>query len=174
MSKSWFLHEIDYSRIPPRDNGYWEIRGNKPEPNTIIQIYNIIGGHHDYKVTELDEFIYSDWETVARRRYTENQKSDYGWIDLEGNFYGCDWSEHRDCADICFGLTELDAERQGYVKIYYDKSNAKYDNYHYRPDGLGWYCDRPLTDAQITKLNERGFSANREREDLSYDDGWDD
>ena len=46
------------------------------------------------------------WNVMLLNHYIKNQNSPYGWIDLEGNFYGCDYHEHAFCLEVCFGNYE--------------------------------------------------------------------
>lgn len=139
---NWFLHE----KINGHDNGYWEIISatKKPPIGELIKVRNVCGGQHFHTVTEEDELIFSTWETVLKQYFLDQTDSPWGWIDREGRFYGCDFMEHKFCADICFNMSELEAERRGYVKIYSD-------------DSEGYYCSTLMTTAQKRTLDERGF-----------------
>lgn len=161
MSKVWFVHEFDDRYNPPMDNGYWEVKWHdedeKPQIGERCRVVNAVGGWHEHTIAECDEILFSTWHDVEYAYYTTNQQADYGWIDKEGNFYGCSYMGHADCAAACFDLSELEAEQAGYVKIYRDRVMAEYYPERFRPDGLGWYCSHPLTYAQKAKLTERGF-----------------
>jgi len=140
-----FLHELekrDNGKI--WDNGYWEIIDDPPyKPDYHIRVENRYGGWHYHTITEDDEIIESDWQTIDHNYYLSKVNSPYGWIDKDGTFFGCDYFEHNDCALACFGLYEGAAERAGYVKIY--KENDKLSYYH---EGF-------LTDAQRQALINR-------------------
>ena len=142
--KIWFLHEFD----DKHDNGYWEIGENKPEIGDFIKVYNDYGGFHSHLITEEDELVQSTWEKVLYKYYHDNQTSPYGWIDREGNFFGCDYMEHSKCADACFNLTEAQAEQQGYIKIYSALRELEY------------YCNGRMTVAQKNTLESRGFTVD--------------
>lgn len=81
----------------------------------------------------------------------------YGWIDREGVFYGCNYHEHSICAARYFGYSEAAAESSGYIKIYLDKTMAKYDPQHFLPNGYGWYCSNHITQKQANTLAELGL-----------------
>jgi hypothetical protein len=152
-NKCWFLREW---------NGYWEVKwhsneNDKPQVGEQLTVENFCGGHHYHTVKEDDEFLYSTWDHVEYLYYSNNTKADYGWVDKEGRFYGCDWMGHSACAAAIFHISEHEAEQAGYVKIYRDPLLATYDDVHFTPDGRGWYCSRPLTDAQRSTLLEKGF-----------------
>lgn len=151
--KYWFLHEW---------NGYWAVKycDEKPKVGEYITVENSCGGHHNHTVQEDDEFIYDTWNHVEYLYYSNNTKAEYGWIDREGRFYGCDWMDHYACAVAIFNLPEYEAEQAGNVKIYRDLFLAEHDNTHFTPDGRGWYCSRPLTDAQKLTLLDKGFKFN--------------
>ena len=96
-----------------------------------------------------DKMVYqSTWEEILYKYYHDNQTSPYGWIDREGNFFGCDYMEHRDCANACFNLTETQAEKQGYIKIYSALGELEY------------YCNGRMTVAQKNTLENRGFTVD--------------
>lgn len=163
----WFLHEMDDRYNPPRDNGYWEIKyynteDEKPQVGEKVRLENACGGGHYTTIHENDILVWDTWEHVEYLYYSNNQKADYGWIDFEGKFYGCDYMGHAGCAGACFNLSEWEAEQAGYVKIYSDPILAKYDDIRFRPDGLGWYCSHKLTNAQKSTLLERGFKVDED------------
>lgn len=150
-----FLHELekrDNGKV--WDNGYWEIVDEPPyKAGYCVKVENNCGGWHYHTITKNDEIIESDWTTINHNYYLNKTDSPYGWIDKEGNFYGCDYFEHNDCAITCFGLYEGSAERAGYVKVY--KENNELTYYH---EGF-------LTDAQRQTLINRGielFALDRE------------
>lgn len=137
----WFLHE----KINGHDNGYWKINcTTKPLIGERIKVENVSGGQHFHTITEEDELIFSTWETVLKQYFLNRTDSPYGWIDREGHFYCCDFMEHAFCADVCFDMSELEAERRGYIKIYSDEDD-------------GYYCSTLMTTAQKRTLEERGF-----------------
>lgn len=142
-----FLHELqkrDNGKI--WDNGYWEITDDPPyKPGYQIRVENRHGGWHYHTITEDDEIIESDWQTIDRKYFLSKSDSPYGWIDKDGTFYGCDYFEHIDCALVCFDLYEGAAEQAGYVKVYKDNG------------GLTYYHEGFLTDAQRQTLIDRGI-----------------
>lgn len=142
-----FLHELEkHNDGRVWDNGYWEIINDPPyKPGKYIQVENRYGGKHFHMITEDDEIINSDWQTVNRKYYLNKSDSLYGWIDKDGTFFGCDYFEHNDCAQACFGMYEGEAERAGYVKIYQDNN------------GLTYYHEGFLTDAQRQCVINRGI-----------------
>ena len=152
-----FLHEfIPTGNNKFIDNGYWEIIDNEYDVGDIVRVENYSGGFHPHRIQPNDEIITSDWTTIMRKHYLNKQDSQYGWIDLEGNFYGCEYQEHKMCAEACFGLSERDAEKAGFVKIF--DNTAWYDEY----DETIYYHEKFLTDAQRKTIIDRGLTLNDE------------
>lgn len=134
-----FLHEfIKYSNGEVEDNGWWEIQGNK--------LVNRMGGWHDYSTAEDDIIVEAeswdrlDWSCLIK------PDSPYGWIDLDGVFYGCDYHDHDSLARLYFKSDERTLEMIGFVKIYrsFNRTTA-------------YYVERYLTAKQEATLLERGI-----------------
>lgn len=142
---SWFIHE----KINGHSNGYWEVMyaTEKPQLGELVRVENRNSGYHYHTITEEDEIIYSTWDEILKDYFLKQSDSLYGWIDREGRFYGCDFTEHRLCAEVCFDLTEIEAENRGYIKIF----NV------YGADEQEYYCSKKMTIAQKRTLEEHGF-----------------
>lgn len=154
---NWFLHEwsIYANSAYNRYNGYWEIIDAKPpfKIGQMLHVENAVGGFHFHIINEKDEFIQSDWRTIERERYVNNEDSDYGWIDLDGNFYGCEYEEHDHCLYMISGLSELEAERMGWIKIYRDPILAE------------WYPNKLNNQGMIYYYDERSHRLNKAQKD---------
>ena len=125
-------------------NGFWEIQGNR--------LVNQKGGWHDYEPRPDDEiFEVENYEDLTFRKYYVNNKYKTGWLDRNGNFFGCDFMEHSTVAYYCFHKEEYELEDMGWVKISRDL---------YSSNGLAYYhvCILDLTDAQKKWLIDNGFS----------------
>jgi len=159
-----FIHEwVEYPNPKYNGyNGYWEIVEDKP-PFSIgdeIRVANARGGYHYHTICEKDEFVYSTWQDIETARFLQNQEADYGWIDRKGEFYGCAYEEHAYCIHEISGMSEGEAERAGWIKIYRDPQMAQchpeqsngFDNYYYFD-----FVHCHLTKAQKETLISRGF-----------------
>ena len=133
-----FLHEfMTWGDGTKQDNGWGEIVGDK--------LVNRVGGWHEYIpapddiIVEADNWADLDWSCLL------NPNSPYGWIDKDGNFYGCNHFEHASLAELYFKCSERALEDSGFVKLY-----RSYDG------SVGYYVARYLTEKQEETLLEKG------------------
>ena len=152
-----FLHDVRIAHNGQIiDNGYWEIMDENYQIGETVRVENYAGGYHFHTISSNDEIIEaSDWQPLMRKYYIKNQNSPYGWIDLEGNFYGCNYYEHALCLEACFGITEYEAEKRGFIKVFDDGGWSSYNDFSYYHEGF-------LTDAQRKTLIDRGLTLNDE------------
>ncbi len=108
-----FLHEfLEYQNGKKVDNGWWLI------DEKLNRLYNRRSGYHSYEpsgndiIVEADNWQDLDWSCLLK------PDSPYGWIDLNGTFYGCDHFEHAELADLYFKSNERALEDIGYIKVY--------------------------------------------------------
>ena len=88
----------------------------------------------------------NDWEDLDWKPCILRQDSKYGFIDPDGNWYGCNYSDHM---DLCrFVLKEDNPEEYGWVKVY--KSSFRDPDYYSRR--------KFLTEAQMKTLYDKGFT----------------
>lgn len=130
-----FLHEL--IRLPNddvADNGWWKIDDNRLE--------NMFGGRHDYILNDDDIIVEAGgWEDIAFNFLVPNSR--FGWVDPDGIFYGCKYTDHRMIARYIFGMDEFTLEKT-HVKIYGYGSSVEA------------YTQRPfLTEQQVKTLKER-------------------
>ena len=162
---SWFIHEwVNYSNPKYSGyNGYWRIRDAKP-PFIIgdkILVENPMKSFHSHIICDKDTFIESTWGELETNRFLRNQDSNYGWIDKNGIFYGCDYEEHAYCVYRISGLHEDEAERAGWIKIYRDPQLANHCPEYSNGTDCVYYHDNinsRLTKAQKDTLLSRGFN----------------
>lgn len=149
-------------------NGPWMYDwGNKPPTvGTEIRVLNAFGGFHYHIVNEHDVFVEEEPQKVWREYYMGKSDEKCGWIDREGNFYGCGRMDHAICIGDCFDLYESEAEQAGFIKLYYDDVLAEHYPERFLPSGLGWYLDhnKKMTNEQKATLINRGFSVIDEEE----------
>lgn len=139
---AWYLLEINDDGTC---NGWWEIQNPKNNYNNgdELIVENRFGGHHTHIYSDLDEIVESDsFENLDWKKVLLNPDSPYGFIDPDGKFYGCDYSNHEDLAR--FVLKQSSPEEFGWVKIYH------------AGDEIDYYTRRKfLTEAQVKTLMER-------------------
>ena len=75
-----------------------------------------------------------------------------GWIDLNGTFYQCGYSQHNECANALWGVNEESAEKYGFVKCYVDDLTQSNQ----------YYVNRFLTQYQYNTLLILGFDVRTE------------
>lgn len=140
-----FLHEyLEYPCGLKIDNGWWKIENN--------YLYNRAGGSHSYVPNENDIIAeVNDWDDLDYS-YLLKPDSEYGYIDREGNFYGCDYHEHSDIAELYLKTTERELEEKGWIKIY--RSHNHKTTYYY---------EHNLTEAQIKTLEEKNLLKDHDR-----------
>lgn len=91
------------------------------------------------EIIEANNYHDLDWEKVLL-----DPNSDYGYIDPDGNFYGCRYGTHTDFARLV--LKRSEPEEFGWVKVY---STG---------DEVDYYTRRTfLTEAQIKTLSDRNI-----------------
>lgn len=141
--KKYLAEFASYGDGTKKFNGFWEICGNK--------LVNQKGGFHDYTPKE-DDIIYEvkKYEDLPFRKYCIDNSYKTGWLDRNGNFFGCSFMEHAFVAYYCFHREEHELEDMGWVKISRDL---------YEKNGLSYYhcCVLGLTDAQRKYLIDNGF-----------------
>lgn len=142
-----FLHEfIDNGDGTKRDNGWWKISEDGKH------LENPCGGYHDYIPCQDDVIAEADsWDDLDYS-FLLKPDSPYGWIDREGKFYGCAYSDHSAVASRILHSSERTLEMQGYIKIY--------RNFEGKTEWfIEWdYCHSGgITEAQEKTLEEKGF-----------------
>lgn len=99
------------------DNFWWELDITTPIKSATI--YNMgMGKNTDRDVSELEiceakDWTYLNWEGT---KILDNNLNT-GWLDRQGNFYGCDYRYHRLQAELIHNADEETLEYRGYVKI---------------------------------------------------------
>ena len=144
----WFLK---------KQNGEcWQIKNeyDKPYVGKLVCLKNSLGGYHYHKISEEDEVFSSDWETILYDFYKNNQNSQYGWLSPKGDFFGCEYYDHANCIYIVSHMYEKDAERAGWIKIYYEPARSN------NPNGCCYWLPEEwrMTKAQRDVLLMRGFN----------------
>lgn len=131
-------------------NKYWEIINKKriPKINELIKLKDMDNQYLLYKVKITDKIIESNWNDILLDYYKNSQEAKCGWINKQGDFFGCKEYDHARCIQIISKMYEKDAEQIGWIKIYYDTKHQLY-----------WYINPKchLTKAQSEKLFDKGF-----------------
>ena len=99
------------------DDFWWEYDDSTPKEKA--KLINMVGGYNtgnditNCEIVEANDFDNLDW--YGTTVYDNNYK--YGWIDREGNFYGCDYREHGLQAELVHHSTRIKLERAGWIHI---------------------------------------------------------
>ena len=142
-----FLHEFFKNADgTKRDNGWWRI---SEDGKHLINAY---GGWHDYTpssddiIAEADSWDDLDWSHLLK------PDSPYGWIDREGKFYGCSYSNHDAVAERILHSNDRVLEEQGWIKVYRASTGETvwYTDWRYCRSG-------GITEAQEKTLEEKGL-----------------
>lgn len=108
-----FLHEfLSYSNGLVTDNGWWRIS------NDETKLFNRCGGYHSYVPSEDDIICEVDsWDDLDWSFLVKNE-SPYGWIDRNGKYYGCEYEDHDNIAELVLHKTSRQLETEGWIKVY--------------------------------------------------------
>lgn len=143
-----FLHEFSkYGDGTVSDNGWWQISEDGK------RLLNGAGGWHDYIpsdddiIAEADSWEDLDWSCLIM------PDSPYGWIDREGKWYGCKYSDHASVANLVLHSSERALEMQGWIKVY---RNFRGEVDWFFDCDLGAIRSR-LTPAQVKTLEDHGI-----------------
>lgn len=141
--KKYLAEYSEYANGDKRFNGFWEIAGDR--------LVNRYGGWHNY-YPKPEDIIYevNEYEDLPFIDYLIDNRYKTGWLDRNGNFFGCGFMEHGDVAYYCFHKEEHELEKMGWCKITRDL---------YQKNGLNYfhYCILDLTDAQRKYLIDNEF-----------------
>ena len=133
---------------------WYEIKsGSQIDNATIINCGGMIIGINidlrEYEIIEANSFEELDWTNTD----VLNKSSRFGWLDREGNFYGCDFASHEFQAQIIHKSTRWDLEEAGWIHI---SSPSKYDSYIITAEFRGDYDNGVMpTDKQMEYLCSR-------------------
>lgn len=99
-------------------NGIW--RQFEPETNKIIgeEGYVEISGFERAEASSLSELDWNDTLVL-------NKKLRTGWLNPDGEFFGCVPWCHRLQAEIIHQKTEVELEEEGWVRITYNPTDAQ-------------------------------------------------
>ena len=86
-----------------------------------------------------------DWNDTALKQ----PKSDAGWLDREGRFYGCDSRSHDTYAHYIFKKEVVDLEKTGWVRVYGKSSEPQW--------AIGGGFGLRLSEVQKMWLDRNGY-----------------
>lgn len=98
------------------NNIWWEYKG---DPLNNARLYHIFGGESqpkdisDLNIVEAQDFYHLDWEGTD----VLNKNSRFGWLDREGNFYGCEFEFHELQAVFLHHKNSRELEKLGWIHI---------------------------------------------------------
>lgn len=78
--------------------------------------------------------------------YLINENSRYGWLSPNAEFYGVDYTNHMDCAQLYFGKEEDELEAEGWIKVFkeYNSHEPVYAQFHANEAQLKWLYDHSV------------------------------
>lgn len=106
------------------DNIWWEY---KDDPLNNARLYHILGSESqpkdisNLKIVEAEDFYHLEWEGTDLL----NKESKFGWLDREGNFYGCLFEYHELQAIFLHHKKSSELEKLGWIHI---SAENKYSN----------------------------------------------
>lgn len=109
---------------------------------------NRYGGKSSYNVVEKGDIIVDadDWKDLDWTACLLRSDSKYGYIDPQGKWYGCNYSDHLDLCELV--IRQDNPEEYGWVKVY--KSSFRDPDYYSRR--------KFLTEEQKKTLCDIGFA----------------
>ena len=145
-----FLHEyLRYSSGLVTDNGWWRIS------DCGTKLYNRRGGYHSYTPSKDDIICEADsWDDLDYSFLVKND-SLYGWIDRNGRYYGCEYEDHDDVAELVLHKTSRQLEEEGWIKVYrgYNRERETYidDKWSHlvTPEQLQTLVEKQLEDTYV-------------------------
>ena len=99
------------------NNFWWEYDPKTPKSNATL--WNAFGGKtsecdiRNCKIVEAEYFDKLDWKGTELL----DDKYNTGWLDREGNFYGCDYRCHNMQAEFVHGKEPRELEKLGWIHI---------------------------------------------------------
>ena len=144
-----YKYDIGENMYFVKYNNFWW-RYDESTPKNKAKLINLVGGYNtgnditNCKIVEAKSFGDLDWFGTS----VYDDKYPYGWLDRNGNFYGCDYREHSLQAELVHHSSRIQLEKLGWIHIGklegYDKYLAQY---------FGDYQNGVLpTDAQLIFL----------------------
>lgn len=95
--------------------------------------------HFDSKT---EKFLIVDDDNIKHGNYLKPH-SPYGYIDVCGQFYGCNINSHDLLAEFHFNSSEEELEMQGYVKVFRNNFGK-----------VDFYCKTTPNEKQMDKIKE--------------------
>ena len=101
-------------------DGYW-YEFDESTPINDARVWNYYGGCmsgldlSNAQIVEAEDFHFLDWSN------TELCSDEFvtGWLNPQGEFYGCSPKNHKEQAKLVHGLEEKDLEEKLYIKLTY-------------------------------------------------------
>lgn len=118
INKFYRLKDINNKAFVKIDGYWWELDVSTPINKATVRNLTSLGKMSDIdislnQIVEAENYHKLDW--VGTRILDAKYKT--GWLDLDGNFYGCDYRCHKEQARILFNCSERDLEKKGFVKF---------------------------------------------------------
>lgn len=115
------------------DNWWWELVKIKNGKKCTYRCINETGGGFDleekrfssickkYRLAVASDKFELDWKGTC----VYDNSYETGWVDRQGNFYGCDYRQHFAQALCVHKSTEIELEQKGWVKLTYCWGNKQ-------------------------------------------------
>lgn len=101
-----------------KENSYWQFC--PPAGGRGARWMNVMGGGHDAKPSDFDAGEFYKAESFDELDFSEAllvETLSSGWIDLEGNFWGCEYGRHEYLLSHVLKTPAYEAEDRGWLKI---------------------------------------------------------
>lgn len=135
------------------NNFWWQYDENTPKNSATL--FNIYGGKNSLnditncEIVEAKDFQNLNWKDTA----VWDDKCKLGWLDRDGNFFGCSYEYHEMQAYLVHHSTPRQLEKLGWIHI---STPSKYDSYIINAQYFGDYENGVMpTDAQLNYLMKR-------------------
>ena len=145
MKRKFILEYLVYQSGKRECNGWWELKNG--------YCYNRNGGKHQHIPGDDDIIVEADDWSDLDYSHLLVKDSLYGWINPQGDFYGCNYRDHSALAELYLHKCERQLEKDGWIKIYKDAFDGE----------PTWYCDKlMITEAQKITLERKGLEVDED------------
>lgn len=87
-----------------------------------------------------DEQVFIDTHRKELYSYLLDKDSPYGWLSPQAEFYGVDYTKHKEVAELYFGKQEIELEKEGWIKVFseFETREPAYASIHPNYEQLDW------------------------------------
>lgn len=153
-----FVHEYyDTPSTKNIENGWWEY------DKETGRVYNRAGGWHIFHAHPMQEFKECDWEDILAMTI-RNDDLQTGWIAPNGEWFGCETTDHEKLARYYLKTTERDLEEKGWIKVTEIPAFLRIQDPETFPNRLEYFFLNPygfITKMQENTLFEKGLELSK-------------